>query len=328
MFTDDGAAGWARGNAELAGVNDLTLRASLDVEFNNTDAAVDVPDGSSTRTIDDSALFRIAGSAALKIAHFIDLAGDFSFKKSGSGDNRTIEVSVAHGADKAAAIIFADNTFAAAGDASVSLPDSIDGLSLDGTLALRVNTSGREDIDTTIGTVAVNFDAGEGHLIQASGTATLGTPVGDASGTLHLARDLATNEVRGSASDISVFLGDRKDAGDDSDDVGVTLTGAGAFLIRPDGTYAFQATGGVALSNVGDVTFDGDFSAEVNTTGADVDDDLDRSHGRGRREPLRRRRRHVQRRRLRSRGQLRGREVHAARRRTSSRARPTTARRS
>ena len=108
---------------------------------------------------------------------------------------------------------------------------------------------------------------------MADGSAALGTPVGDVAGTVHVERDLATNEVRGSVSDVDLFLGDRKDAGDDTDDVGVSISnGDAAFLIKPNGTYAFHASGDFALENVGDVTFGGDdFSAEVNTTGEDVE---------------------------------------------------------
>ncbi len=100
VFTDDGGAGWAHGNAELLGVPGLALRASLDVEFNNTGASADVPDGTGTRTLADGSLFRIAGAASLKIAHFLDVDGDFSFKKTGSGANRTIEIGVASGSDQ------------------------------------------------------------------------------------------------------------------------------------------------------------------------------------------------------------------------------------
>ena len=52
-------------------------------------------------------------------------------------------------------------------------------------------------------------------------------------------------------SDVDLFLGDRKDASDDTDDVGGSISnGDAAFLIKPNGTYAFHASGDFALENV------------------------------------------------------------------------------
>ena len=121
-----------------------------------------------------SDLFRLSGTdASLSIGGFLDLSGDLSFTASGTGADRKIEVGVVGTAIEAAAILYADGTFAAGGIAGAELPGLVEGLELSGDLTLMINTSGREDIDETdVGgtTVDLLFGVGEGHLIHAEGT--------------------------------------------------------------------------------------------------------------------------------------------------------------
>ena len=245
------SSGTATGNVSLSGVPGLSFAAALDLAFDTATHS-----------------FALSGAGTLGIAGFLDLDGSFTFKATGTGADRVIEVGVTGTSVEAAAVLYADGTFAAAGIASVELPHIIQGLELSGDVTLEINTSGKV-VSDTIGTVVLDFDATK--VIHAEGTVTLVTPVGDITGDFELTKNLATNEVLISGTGVDLFVGDRQDTGD-ADDIGLAISNGSAHArIEPNGKHAFRASGDAALVNVSDVVLTGTFAAESNTTGEDVD---------------------------------------------------------
>ncbi len=253
-ISDAGSSGTASGVVTVEGVPGLSMSATLALDFDTATPSL-----------------TLTGNASLAIANFLDLTGDFTIAATGAGATRRIELGVAGTDIEAAAILFGDGTFAAAGTVAVDLT-AAPGLSLTGQVTLEVNTTGHTLTDgVTVGgtLVAIEFGTGEERIVKASGPITLVTPLGDVDGNFEFLRNLATNELRATGTGMKLFLGDRHGGGPDQ---GIELSGAGvALVVKPNGKYAFRATGGAALVNVADVGFVGDFTAEVNTTGEDVE---------------------------------------------------------
>ena len=151
----------------------------------------------------------------------------------------------------------------------------VEGLLLSGAFGLRVNTTDTPLTRTVrIGgtDVALAFGAGEEKLVRFAGqNVTLATKLGEVSGGVVFAENLATQQILGAGDNIHIFVGDFGEAGA-ADDVGVRVDdGAFAFLLEPAGTYAFEVRGAVNVVGLeSQLQFAGNLTAETNTTGADV----------------------------------------------------------
>jgi len=130
--------------------------------------------------------------------------------------------------------------------------------------------------------VIVDFDS---ELIRASGAVTLKTSIADLKGNFAFEKSPHDNGTPGDTSDdfmamliaatgIEIFLGDDKGTEDTSDDFGVMINAAVIVFIKPDKTYAFEATGGAELVGISGLTLSGTLSAQKNTTGAAVQETL------------------------------------------------------
>ncbi|MHC4995763.1 MAG: beta strand repeat-containing protein, partial [Planctomycetota bacterium] len=296
LLKADGVAGRANGLVILSGVDGLSLRSSLDLEFNNTGGSVDETIGTTVldyTSADQFDFFSVSGSAELGIASSFNVDGQFALTRSrDSGGGVTLTAGLISTVETLDVLLglmlFDDGTFAAIGEMSAGLTPIVADLALAGALGVRVNTTGREDIDETIdvdGTpINLLFGAGEGNIVQLEGTGiVLLTPIADLTGSLFFEKDLATNELFAAGSGIEVFVGARNGAGA-SDDAGLRIgSGAFALLLKPNGTYAFSASGSPELVNLTSAfTFSaGQLAAEVNTTGADVNRSLSIDHTSG-----------------------------------------------
>src|SRR5262249_17292397 len=126
--TAGGAAGSARGQAQLVGVPGFAVGGTLALSFDNTIA---------------TPTFSIAGTGALTIPGFLNLSGSLSFSTSGSGATRSISLSITSTSPSLSATvnIAADGSVLASGQVSGALPSLFSGLTMSGTVTLQVNTS-------------------------------------------------------------------------------------------------------------------------------------------------------------------------------------------
>ncbi|HEX4525985.1 MAG TPA: VCBS repeat-containing protein, partial [Gaiellaceae bacterium] len=129
-------------------------------------------------------------------------------------------------------------------------------LTLSGTANVQVNTNAASQMINTT-TIA-------GQFIQASGSLTIGTPLGDLSGGVTLSKDFATNQVSVSVDTPQLRLAENASSG-----LNLSPTGSVSLLILPNGTFAFHIEGAPSLPSTSDVSFVGTLAAEANTTGAD-----------------------------------------------------------
>jgi len=288
-----GLAGRASGIVGLTGVPGVTLAGSFAVEFNDRGGrAIDVTVGGVALAYGASDFLRVTGTAVFGLSDFVDLSGSFGFELSGSGATTVLKVGAANvtaflGVPGAVGlsltdatlglVIYSNGKFAAEAFGDVELVGIGGALAISGVVALRVNTTGDDDlaetIDVGLGTVDIAFGAGEGHVQFFAGEGiTLVTPVGNFVGDIFFTRDGTTREVFAGGTNIDFFVGNDRNTPDDlTDDFGVRVSGAEfALLIQSDGKFAFQATGGVQLVGIPDLTVVGDLSAEMNTSLLDV----------------------------------------------------------
>src|SRR5690606_19175016 len=270
----DGIAGAATGKVQLRGVDELGLRSTLTLQFNNSGQAVDRVIGSTELKFEDSADFlRVTGDGDLKVAEFLDLTGAFMIRRiTGASPGETeIEVGVSgiEGGTsfEFAGLIYGNGTFALSGNVVVTEQALLNQIVLGGAFALRVNTTGRElnrEVKVGATTVSLAFGPNETRVVRFSGTnVVLSTPVGDLAGTMVFSKDLTTGRVIAAGDGISVRVG--------TEDVGVAIENGGfAMVVEAAGTYAFQVTGSARIDGVTGLEFSGDFFAETNTTGADL----------------------------------------------------------
>ncbi|MHC4463742.1 MAG: LEPR-XLL domain-containing protein, partial [Planctomycetota bacterium] len=282
LLNADGVAGKASGRVRLEGVDEIDIRSELDLEFNNTGSPLDETIGSTVLQFTEGSFLRVKGSATMNVAGFVDLSGNFAFEKAkDSSEQNVLKVMVDALVDgnivRLALMVFGDGTFAASGEADAGLFNLFEGLVLSGSLQLLVNTTGREDIDESFDvagqTVLLQFGAGQGNMLRFVGAnIVLITPIADISGTIVFEKDLATNEVLALGTGVEIFAGDKKGTADTLDDAGLKVGPADfALLLMPDGSFAFVGSGAVQLVNLGaDFVFTGEFSAEINTTGQDI----------------------------------------------------------
>ena len=167
----------------------------------------------------------------------------------------------------------------------------IDGLTLSGSLAARVNRTGApvdETITTPGGDVAVKFDSGR-DVTQVAGTVTLAVAgFVDIHGafafekTETVAGTVTTTKIKAAVADVDIFLG--ANAGQPNE-MGVKVTDANMGLVMTTVTdtslseqapskYALVAGGTAALVGIDGLTLSGSLSARVNRTGAPVDETI------------------------------------------------------
>jgi hypothetical protein len=285
-LTRSGMAGTASGVTSLTGVNSLTLSATLTFTVNTGITLSETIDGHAFQYAAASPFFRIAGSATVGISGFVDVSGSFYFEKATDSTTASVirigasQVSAFLGVAGTAGLSLTDGslammisgngTYAVDAKGTVDLVTSGNFLAVSGALAMRINTTGRNDINETIdvdGTpLSLTFGAGEEHVRYFSGTSvTLTTPVVKLSGSFAFENDGASNDILAAGTDITFF------AGNPAETLGVRVDHAEfALLIHANGTYAFHAHGAAAVVGVPDFTFTGDLSAEQNTTGSDI----------------------------------------------------------
>ncbi|MDX6453369.1 MAG: large repetitive protein, partial [Gaiellaceae bacterium] len=220
-----GACGSINGMVALAGVPGVGFSSPLALTFDTS--------GSGTYSFTG-----VAAPTAVHLTGFLDLGGAIAFTR---GSNY-LDLAIG----SVAARIFSDGTFAAHGAVAVALPATTV-LTLSGTAIISVNTNA---VDQTI----------SGHpllahgVVQASGTLTLGTPVGALSGTLTLTKNLVTNEL--SVSTTSPTLSLAPQTGTSALQIGGS--GPVTVLILPNGTFAFHVEGTPSLTG-SDLAFTGMF---------------------------------------------------------------------
>ncbi len=251
-------------------------------------------------------------NAHLKIADSVSLSGDFAYYRSqGKAYLGGTDITAFLGAggtgveltDGRVGAVFSQQTnsqgtpqtkYALVANGTAALV-GIDGLTLSGTLAARVNRLGAavdETIVTPGGAVAVKFDSAA-DVTELAGTVTLVTPVADLAGSFTLSKSVDPGSNAGSpaddivtieatASDVSAFVGDKKGTETTTDDVGVQISNAAlAWKLVPDNSvtpatqqYALAASGTAALVGVPDLTLTGSLNVQKNTTGAAVNRSL------------------------------------------------------
>jgi hypothetical protein len=190
-------------------------------------------------------------------------------------------------------LVTPNNTYAFRARGSVTVVN-VPELTLTGTFFAEVNTIGAavsRSLSVGSGTAQVNLllEVPAGVSRFGGDDVILGTPVAELRGNFAFEQRVNDNgsagntgddflEVLIGASAVRIFVGDEGTAGTTDDDVGVQVSNAQlALLLRRNSTnsgneYAFDASGDVALVGIDatGVVFRGSFSAQQNTTGADV----------------------------------------------------------
>ena len=285
LFNASGLAGTASGQASLVGVPGVTLQAALILDFNNTGSPVNATLGGQTIAFTSGNFARVDGSATLNLANFVAISGNFSFAQAKDSLNAPV---VGVGATGVSALLGvpgsvglslsngtlglivypASGTYAlnASGDVAIL---GVSGVTASGTIRVRVNTTGRQNLNESVlvggVSVPVVFGPGEGNIAFFEADAiTLVTPVASLSGKFVFIKDGSTNEIQAAGTGISFLIG--------SQSLGVQVTGATfGLLLEPDRSYAFDASGTAAVLGIPDLTFVGSLHAQKNTTGANVD---------------------------------------------------------
>ncbi|MFM7868093.1 MAG: hypothetical protein ACKPHU_28095, partial [Planctomycetaceae bacterium] len=150
---------------------------------------------------------------------------------------------------------------------------------LDGSLALelqRFNATIDETIPVGSDSIRVKFDSAT-DLTRLSGSVTLGTPIADLSGSFAIeATGTSPNRrILLAASDLTGFVGDKKNTTTTADDAGVQFSGGSLLaVINASGTYALAATGNASLVGVSGLSISGTLTAQKNTTGAAVSENI------------------------------------------------------
>ena len=184
-----GTSGSASGTVALTGVPGLSASGNLDLTVD-----------SATST------FSFAGTGSLALGGVLDVSGTLTVSASGTGTARTVTVALTGASLNATVVLKADGNYTASGSAPLSLPVSIPGVTLSGTASLA--------IDSAAGT----FTVGVADL-------ELSTPVGVVTGAVTISRADGVLTIAASASTsdtaLTVFVGDRRTAGDTTDDIGL-----------------------------------------------------------------------------------------------------------
>ena len=141
-----------------------------------------------------------------------------------------------------------DGTFSATGQAELSLPIDVPGVSLSGTATFGVDSSQNLELSLTNGSLA--------------------TPVGTISGAFDLVRHGDVWDIE--ATTLSLFLGQR--GATSADDIGVTVSGLTlAARLLPSGDLVLWAQGGtIAVTGVSGVTLTGSLTGSYNPTNGTV----------------------------------------------------------
>ncbi|MFM8728258.1 MAG: hypothetical protein ACKON9_24415, partial [Planctomycetaceae bacterium] len=150
---------------------------------------------------------------------------------------------------------------------------------LEGSLALelqRFNDKIDETIPVGSDSIRVKFDSAT-ELTRLSGSVTLGTPIADLSGSFAIeATGTSPNRrILLAASDLTGFVGDKKNTTTTADDAGVQFSGGSLLaVINASGTYALAATGNASLVGVSGLSLSGTLTAQKNTTGSAVSENI------------------------------------------------------
>ncbi|TAN47733.1 MAG: LEPR-XLL domain-containing protein, partial [Methylococcaceae bacterium] len=284
----------AEGTAALTGIDAITLSGTLHVDINTTGGAVD-----KTPVIGlpvqfaagEGSVQRFNGDLQLAIAGFAQLSGVFSFE---SGANNLIlasgsDIDAFLGANAGSADEFGvrvsqasfglllkpgvTNTYAlsAAGSAALVGFDGV--LSLDGSIAVQVNTTGAA-VNQTIGGVQVQFD--DGALVQRLQASSLNLDIAGFL-TLNGAFDIEKTGPPGEAEIRIAAIGVTTQLGlNNAPNLTLSNANLAAILYQGDeaNTYALAADGSVALNNVTGLALSGQLGVRVNTTGSAIDETI------------------------------------------------------
>ena len=280
----------------------LELDGTLGVRVNTTGGEVHESiaiDGQTPVSIDFSAdqgnVQGFSGSLDLIIAGFVTLSGYFAFEKNGTDPNTKILVGASKistflgTADKSMGIqvtdadlglvLYANKKYALDASAAAKLVGFDNILDLDGTLGVRVNTTGgavHESI-TINGQAPVNIDftAAQGNEKGFSGSLDL-----IIAGFVTISGDFAfekdgtepDTKLLVGASKVSVFLG--SGAGTD-DKIGFQISNGSLGLVLYGGSkYALYASGQTDLVGLDGLGFTGTFSVQINKAGKAVDETI------------------------------------------------------
>ena len=228
-------SGTLSGTVGLYGVPGLTLTGTLTLDL---DTATDT--------------FELAGPATASLDGLLGLDGTVAIAASGAGDDREIAVTFSGTSTNGTAlsgtvVVTADGSFTVDATTELSLPTAIPGVTLTGTATVTV--------DSSAGTFSVSV-----------ADAVLTTPVGSLSADLTISRSagVLTLALDGTGE---LFLGDRRAAGDDTDDIGLELTLTDLEVrLLPNGAVAVRAAGTAAVVNAPELVLGGDLVVEYNPT--------------------------------------------------------------
>ncbi|MDA1230761.1 MAG: hypothetical protein O2856_08305 [Planctomycetota bacterium] len=292
----------AQGTPTVVGVPGLSFPGELFIHKNTGASDITLDFGNAGATDDvlvASGVSRVgANNVTLSVANFIDVTGNLSVSTQTTGDVTTTNLVINTSAfvgDTRGTPDLADDigvrisdvrvdlqllSGATAADASYALAGNgtaeivgVPGLTLSGTIAIEKNT-GASDVTLGLGTP----DPSDDVLLNAGanrvgGSLTLGTPLVDLTGNFFVETTGTSpnREILIGATDVATFLGDENGTADPGDDVGVQLSEMDLIvLVKPDNTYALDASGAAALLGVPDLTLNGTLSVQKNTTGEAV----------------------------------------------------------
>ena len=295
----------ASGTAELIGIPALTLSGSLAVRVNNTGATVNesISVGTAGDTVDivftsAANIQSLAGSVILDIAGFVSIDGEFGFEKSVIGTQTKILIGANVNAflglpDQSlgvritdanlALVMFKDgagpSTYALSAGGTAALV-GISGLTLSGSLAVRVNTTGQivdETINVGTSGSTVNVAFASSANVQAL-TGSIELNIADfvvITGDFGFEKSVVGTEttILAGAKNVNVFLGTPDQT------LGVRITDAFLGLVMFKNaagvsTYALSAGGNAELLGVDGLILSGSLFVRVNNTGIAVNEQI------------------------------------------------------
>ncbi|MFN5434637.1 MAG: beta strand repeat-containing protein, partial [Planctomyces sp.] len=288
----------ARGTAALVGLNGLSASGTLVAQrstmptdtvltFGNSDTSDDVTVASGDT--------RFGGSINVAIAGFTTVAGNFGFEKSVSGSTTKIklaatDVSAFLGSNpdnlpgtgdevgaqitgaRLGAVLYqtpAGNSYAFDADGNAALV-GITGLTVSGSLAARVNTTGAAVNET----IAMPTGAPVSLIFAADDTAPVfkGTVTVNASGFATLTGGFAVSKagdrLKVAVAGVTAFVG--------AGDTGLRLTGGnlGMIVSTTSKNYALVAGGSIALEGITGFSVGGSAAVRINTLGETVSETI------------------------------------------------------
>ncbi|MEN9556436.1 MAG: hypothetical protein RLZZ232_2722, partial [Planctomycetota bacterium] len=288
----------ARGTVELAGISSISASGTVVAQRSTADVSTVLDFGTADVSDDvtvaaDSTQF--GGNLSLAIAGFTTLSGNFGFEKVTLGSTTKIkvaatnvnaflgsnpdnlaatgdEVGAAISGARLGAVLYrtaAGNSYAidAAGTAALV---GVSGLTLSGTLAARINTTGgavNETIAVPGGApVQVDFGATE------TGSVFSGTVTADAGGFASLSGAFSIaksgSQLTVAAAGVTAFVG--------AGDTGLRLTGGnlGVVVNTDSKKFALVAGGNLALEGIDGFTVGGSAAVRINKLGTAVDETI------------------------------------------------------